>query len=156
MRVLLHLGFWHAGQKAQIREQCSSQDSSTAALLSQDSSLPRLRNTGRHRPAAASSISVKSSSRPLWQQNTWQDIKLHSFYSSAGQMTAESLQVSCIKQERMLSRTASSKWLLLPITAMLLLLLKHSLHNILQSSTLLLLFLMVQTTPTLFDSDAKL
>ena len=71
-------------------------------------------------------------------------------------MTAESLQVSCIKQERMLSRTASSKWLLLPITAMLLLLLKHSLHNILQSSTLLLLFLMVQTTPTLFDSDAKL
>ena len=97
--MLLHLGFWHAGQKAQIREQCSSQDSSTAALLSQDSSLPRLRNTGRHRPAAASSISVKSSSRPLWQQNTWQDIKLHSSHSCAGQMTAESLQVSCIKQE---------------------------------------------------------
>ena len=75
-------------------------------------------------------------------------------------MTAEPIQVSCIKQERMLSRTASSKWLLLPITAMLLLLLllllKHSLHNILQSSTLLLLFLMVQITPTLFDSDAKL
>ena len=73
-------------------------------------------------------------------------------------MTAESIQVSCIKQERMLSRTASNKWLLLPITAMLLLLLllKHSLHNILQSSTLLLLFLMVQITPTLFDSDAKL
>ena len=68
-------------------------------------------------------------------------------------MTADLIQVSCIKQERMLSRTASSKWLLLPITAMLLLL-KHSLHNILQSSTLLLLFLMVQTT--MFDSDAKL